>query len=249
MRIAAIYDIHGNLSALEAVLSEIDNIGADRIVVGGDVIPGPMPSETLSALFAVKRPIEFIHGNGEIAILQQVDGDEVTSVPPQVRPIIEWTAQQLSRNQLDQLRSWPKTFRLESESLGRILFCHATPRNENEIFTKLTSVDRLEPIFSAIDADIVVCGHTHMQFDRTVGPVRIVNAGSVGMPFGESGAHWLLLERDIQFRQTSYNFEQAADRIRGSNYPQAEQFAANNILTVPAEAQMLEIFERSAAKS
>ena len=87
-----------------------------------------------------------------------------------------------------------------------------------------------------------------MQFDRTVGSVRIVNARSVGMPFGRQGAHWLLLERDIQLQQTSYNLEQASDRIRQSNYPQAEQFAANNILTVPTEEQMLELFNKAELK-
>lgn len=258
MPIAAIYDIHGNLPALEAVLDEIEAEQVDRIVVGGDVIPGPMPRETLDRLLGLKARINFIRGNGEVAILQQLNGQSVTSVPEAVRPIIEWTARQLELPHQKVLPRWPATLQIDSPSLGPILFCHATPRNENEIFTRDTPNDRLLPVFAGVDAAIVVCGHTHMQFDRYVGDVRIVNAGSVGMPFGRPGAYWLLLDAsspvgdssrraptDIQFRRTEYDLEKAAARIRACSYPQAEQFATNNILNPPSEEQMREVFRKS----
>jgi len=92
---------------------------------------------------------------------------------------------------------------------------------------------------------LVICGHTHMQFERTIGKVRVVNAGSVGMPFGEPGAYWLLLGPEVELRRTAYALARAASRIRATKYPQAEEFAARNVLEPPSEAQMLELFARA----
>jgi putative phosphoesterase len=245
MRVAAIYDIHGNLPALEAVLQEIRQEKVDLIVVGGDVLPGPMPRESLERLRNLDAPAHFIYGNGEVAVLQQMAGTEPAAVPQVFRPIIRWTAQQLHSDHKQWLSTWPKTVTLEIAGLGSVLFCHATPQNENDIFTRLTPDDRLTPLFEGIPATVVVCGHTHMQFDRKIGPTRIVNAGSVGMPFGKAGADWLLLGPDIQFHHTVYDLANAADRVRSTAYPQAHDFAARNILNPPTEQEMLEIFARA----
>jgi hypothetical protein len=83
-----------------------------------------------------------------------------------------------------------------------------------------------------------------MQFDRTIGSTRVLNAGSVGMPFGEPGAYWLLLGPDIQLRHTSYDLAKAAERIRETKYPQAQEFAAGNVLQPPSEEKTLEAFSR-----
>jgi putative phosphoesterase len=246
MRVAAIYDIHGNLPALEAVLQEIrqEKEKVDQLVVGGDVLPGPMPRETLECLRNLGAPAHFIYGNGEVAVLQQMAGNEPSAVPQAFQPIIRWTAQQLHPEHQQWLSTWPKTVTLEIGDLGPVLFCHATPQNENDIFTRLTPDDRLVPLFENLHAAVVVCGHTHMQFDRKIGRTRIVNAGSVGMPFGKPVAHWLLLGPDIQFRHTTYDLAQAAHIVSRTNYPQAEDFAARNILNSPTEQEMLEIFTR-----
>jgi len=245
MRVAAIYDIHGNLPALEAVLNEIRNDKLDRVVIGGDVLPGPMPRETLMCLLDLSIPTEFILGNGEVAVLDQMAGREPIAVPEAFRPIIRWTAQQLSAEHERLLAGWPKTVSMKISGLGDVLFCHATPKNENEIFTRLTAQKRLLPAFEGAEAPFVVCGHTHMQFDRTIGSVRVVNAGSVGMPFGEPGADWLLLGPDIEFRHAAYDFTKAAERIRATSYPQALEFAERNVLHPPSEAEMLELFSRA----
>jgi predicted phosphodiesterase len=126
-----------------------------------------------------------------------------------------------------------------------VLLCHATPRDDNEIFTRLTEEERLSPIFEGLNVALVVCGHTHMQFDRMVGSIRVVNAGSVGMPFGEPGADWLLLNPDVQLRHTPYDLKKAAERIRKTDYPQAQEFAANHVLQPPSEEKMLEAFARA----
>jgi putative phosphoesterase len=242
MRVAALYDIHGNVPALDAVLQEIRRIEVDLVVVGGDVIPGPMPVETLERLRSLPLPTEFIRGNGEAAVLDEMTGREPTAVPEPYRHVIRWTARQLHPTYQSLLEGWPKTLSLALSPLGRVLFCHATPRNDTEIFTRLTPEQSLVPVFEGIDAQVVVCGHTHMQFERAVGRMRVVNAGSVGMPFGQPGAYWLLLGPDIHFRHTRYEYAQAADEIQATGYPQAQDFAAGNVLKPPSEAEMLERF-------
>ena len=244
MRVAAIYDIHGNLPALEAALEEIRRAGVDRIVVGGDVLPGPMPRETLACLRDLEIPARFIRGNGDRVVLAQRAGRSIEEVPEPHREAVRWVARQLDPEHERWLASWPETLRVEIRGLGEVLFCHATPRSDTEIFTRLTPEDRLLPVFEEVDAPVVVCGHTHMQFDRTLGAIRIVNAGSVGMPFGEPGADWLLLGPGIQLQHTSYDLSSAAERIRNSEYPQAQEFAARNVLQPPSEQEVLAAFAR-----
>ena len=128
-----------------------------------------------------------------------------------------------------------------------MLFCHGTPRSDIEIFTRLTPEEKLVYIFGNVTVSVVVCGHTHMQFDRSIGRVRIINAGSVGMPFGRTGADWLLLDTDINFKHTNYDINKAAERIRQSNYPQAENFIANNVLSAPSEKNMLKMLTQMEA--
>ena len=245
MRVAAIYDIHGNLPALEAVLRAVHESEVELVVVGGDVTPGPMVRETLSCLVNFNIPVRFIQGNGEIDALAEMSGTGMVRVPEQFREVVRWSAQQLYPEYEHLLAGWTKTLRLEIGGLGAVLFCHATPRDDNEIFTRLTPEECLLPIFEGLNVSMVVCGHTHMQFDRMIGSTRVVNAGSVGMPFGEPGADWLLLEPEVQLQHTSYNLAKAAERIRRTSYPQAEGFAANYVLQPPSEGKMLEVFTRA----
>ena len=251
--IAALYDIHANLPALDAVLDEIERLGIDRIVVGGDVLPGPMPREALNRLLNLDAQVHFIVGNGELAVLAQMDATDDPStvkywgtrtgepLPEPLRPGMRWIAQQLGAPQQEILASWPKTFRLTVDSLGEVLFCHGTPRSELETFTRLTPEEQLLPAFEGLGVDVVVCGHTHMQFDRKVGTVRVINAGSVGMPFQQPpAAYWLLLGPDVQLRRTAYDSASAAKQIRSTGYPQAEDFAVRYVLDSPSEADMLE---------
>ena len=247
-RIAAIFDIHSNLPALEAVLEDIREAGVDGIVVGGDVLPGPMPVETIAALLALDIPTQFIHGNGDREVLARMHGGDSSAVPEQAREALRWVAQQLGPKDEQMLAGWPPTLNVEVDGLGMVMFCHATPSNDTDVFTRLTSEAALLPVFDGIGARLVVCGHTHMQFDRMVGGIRIVNAGSVGMPFGEPGARWLLLGQEVEMRQTRYELERAAKRIRATGYPQAESFAAINVLQPPTEGEMLEMFTRAGLK-
>lgn len=248
MRIAALYDIHGNVPALDAVLREVREAGVDRLVIGGDILPGPMPRETIARLQQLELPVEFLRGNCELALLQQMGGAEPTAVPEAARPNIRWTAQHIDPEQRRWIESWPKTLRIVSPTLGDVLFCHATPRDETEIFTRQTPEDRLRPVFDGLGASIVVCGHTHMQFDRRIGGTRVINSGSVGMPFGAPGAFWTLLGEDIELRRTEYDREAAAGQLRESDYPGTADFVDNYLLNPPSEAKMLDLFGKAELK-
>ena len=241
MRVAAFYDIHGNLFALDAVLDEIRDARVDQVVIGGDVLPGPMPRESLMRLRELDVPLHFIHGNGDRVVAAHMAGGDISEVPEQYREVIRWTAEQLHPDDVRMLAEWPSTCEIDIRGLGRVLFCHATPRNDMEIFTRVTPADRLASAFAGVSAPVVVCGHTHMQFDRMIGRVRVVNAGSVGMPFAPPpGAYWLLLGPDVQLRHTAYDFAKAAAFIRATAYPQAEDLAVRYVLQPPSEAESLQ---------
>jgi diadenosine tetraphosphatase ApaH/serine/threonine PP2A family protein phosphatase len=244
MQVAALYDVHGNLPALDAVLADVVRCGAERIVFGGDIVPGPMPRETFQRLRTLEMPSDFIIGNGELAVLAEADGKE-SGVPAQFREGIRWNAAQLQPTDCILLSRWPTTLRLHIEGIGSVLFCHATPGNPHDIFTRATPEDSVLSLIGEVDADLVVCGHTHMQFDRRIGRIRVVNAGSVGMPFGQPGAYWTLLGPEVQLRRTLYDFEEAASQIRMTSYPDAEAFAARNILQPPSEEKMLRAFNQT----
>src|SRR6266702_7305120 len=236
MRVAAISDIHGNLPALEAVLAEVTREGPDLIVVCGDVASGPMPAETIDLLMTLDRA-RFVRGNADRGLIEEFDGKAPSEMPG---PFADWCARQITRERRDFLASFESTVRIdEIDGLGRALFCHATPRNDVDVMTVETPVERVRALIAGADADVIVCGHTHMQFDRMVDRVRVVNAGSVGMPYGEPGAYWLLLGPEVMLRRTDYNLEQAAKRIRRSGYPLAQDFADNNVLKPPTEAEAI----------
>jgi putative phosphoesterase len=238
-RVAALYDIHGNLPALEAVIDEVRQLAVDAIVVGGDVVPGPMPKQCLELLNSTGIRTLFIHGNGESAALESRRGGALEKVPEAFRPVVEWSARQVPDEYVPTMTAWPMTLRLKIDGVGETLFCHATPRNDTELFTRLSPDERVRTMFAGADCDVAVCGHTHMQFDRTVDAVRIVNAGSVGMPFAAPGAYWLLLGPEIQLRQTRYDLDAAAERLRRSEFPGIEQFVERQVLHPPSEEQML----------
>jgi putative phosphoesterase len=190
MRVATLYDVHGNLPALEAVLAEIpDDV---TIVVGGDVVAGGThPSETLERLRGLGDRVVWIRGNAD---------RELTPGEPGLAPAgaLDATRAALTDEQIEVLYTRPPTAQID-----RVLFCHATPRNDIDIFTERTPEERLVEIFAGVDADVVVCGHTHMQFERSIAGKRVINSGSVGMPYeNEPGAYWML---DLDHRRTDYD--------------------------------------------
>lgn len=187
--VAALYDIHGNLTALEAVLAEVPDDAT--IVVGGDICAGgEQPSETLARLRGLGDRVVWLRGNAD----RELHPGEEGLAPAD---FLEKARSELSGEEIEFLYSLPPTQRI-----GDVLYCHASPRNDMDIFTERTPEERIAPLFEGLDVPTVVCGHTHSQFERTVGGVLVVNAGSVGMPYEEEpGAYWLL---DLAHRRTPY---------------------------------------------
>jgi putative phosphoesterase len=194
--IATLYDVHGNLAALEAVLAEIPEDAT--IVIGGDVAAvGPQPSETLERLRGLGERVRWLRGNTD----RELTPGEVGLSSPGV---FDETIAALTEEQIAYLHGLPPTVQIE-----RVLFCHATPRNDVDIFTERTPEEQIAHLFADVDADVVVCGHTHSQFERTIAGKRVINSGSVGMPYeDEPGAYWTL---DLEHRRTSYEPDSPLD--------------------------------------
>jgi putative phosphoesterase len=215
VRVAALSDIHGNLPALEAVLAEVAGEGVDAIVVAGDSVGPPWPSEVIDVLAAVGAGI--VRGNADRIVLERDD-----------RFLGGWSAERIGAERLSTVAEWPLTLELDVEGLGEVLVCHATPTSDDPIYTRVTPDDELVAILGSVEADVVVCGHTHMQYDRRLSSgLRVVNPGSVGRAYeGRPGAFWALLGPDVEFRCTEYDVQAAVEAIR--------------VLDAPVEERMLE---------
>jgi diadenosine tetraphosphatase ApaH/serine/threonine PP2A family protein phosphatase len=208
VRIAALYDIHGNAPALEAVLSEIKDV--DLILIGGDVVWGPWPGETLAMLQAL-RNTRFILGNTDRDVYERA---------PNGKHINDWCADRLTSDQLDFLRSWPATL-----SIDGVLFCHGSPRSDTDRITMATPAERVLEWCNGVNEKTIVCGHTHAQFERRLEGRMIIAAGSVGNPFGDPGGYWATFDSKWQLRFTRYDTMAVARRILASRFPRAERLA------------------------
>ena len=243
MRVAALCDVHGNLPALEAVLAETEEAGVDAIVLGGDISAGPQPAETLERLRAYDAvPVHWVRGNADRELATPDALEE--SIAERLR----WVAAQMSDEQLRSLTTLPESITLDVEGLGPVLFCHATPTSDMPIFTAATPDERVARLLGDIDERVVVCGHTHMQFDRAVGGVRVVNPGSVGMSYDAGpGARWAVLGPDVEFRTTAYDVRAAVRAVREAKPPDEDQHA-ELLEKPPPPDEVVEFFEQAAAK-
>jgi predicted phosphodiesterase len=201
-RVAALYDVHANLAALEAVLADVP---ADAtILLGGDHVYGPAPRETLERLRALGERAVWLRGNCDRELSEPGSG-------PASLDVLDWVRERLSDEDVEFLHGLPASTTLAVDGLGDVSFCHATPENDVDFFTDATSEDRLVPAFADVTAAIVVCGHSHLQFERSVAGKRIVNAGSVGMAYeDEPGAYWALLGPGVELRRSPFEPVDAA---------------------------------------
>jgi putative phosphoesterase len=215
LKVAALYDVHGNVPALEAVLADVEREGVDRIVFGGDLFLGPQPAETAALVRSVEAI--FVRGNCD-------------------REPDEWTRSKLDGETMAWSQGWPLTVELEG-----VLYCHATPKSDmRPILTDASPPERFDEALEAVDASLVVAGHTHMQFKRD----RWVNAGSVGWPAeDEVAAFWATVSDDVEFRRTPFDVERAASEILASGWPEADSFVSENIRAAPSRAEATAYFE------
>jgi predicted phosphodiesterase len=243
MRVAALYDIHGNIHALDAVLADVEEMEPDLIVIGGDVAGGPFPRETVDRLMELPVPARFVMGNGDREVMAAFTEKDVQDHDP-IQMSAHWCAQQLSQQHIDFLQGFEPLLDVLVGDSGSALFCHGSPRSDEEPITPATPAERIEPMLAAVTADIVVCGHTHMQFDRRFGETRLINAGSVGWPYERApGAYWALVGETTLLCHTMYDLDAAATAIRGSAWPLAAEFAEENVLSVPTPEEAIAAFE------
>jgi predicted phosphodiesterase len=198
------------------------------IVFGGDVAAGPLPHETIERLRSLEGA-RFVRGNADRELLNGAPGG-----------LTEWASTQID----DGDRAFLASFEL-TVVVDEVLYCHAAPDDDEPFVTVLTPDDVAAGIIGEVEQPVVVIGHTHSQFDRQLGSVRLVNAGSVGMPYEDApGAYWALLrDGEPEFRRTEYDLEAAADRIRASGWPPADLWIEENLLTVPTAREAAEFFE------
>lgn len=219
MRIAAIYDIHGNNAALEAVVEEIDKLGVDKVVVGGDLAWGPQPRQVMDKLYAKKEDWLFIRGNSDREIFEQYR--DATSSDDMVGKLNQWCIDQLTIEQLQWLDSLPFSYTENNR-----LFVHGSPRSDTESIRVDTWDKDVMEMVKNTPQSIVICGHTHRQFKRKIGRTQVINAGSVGLQSRAHGACWLLIDSDeYKLQVTTYDVDKAARAILASNAPYKEDFA------------------------
>jgi predicted phosphodiesterase len=244
MRVAVLADIHGNLPALDAVLSDVDAARVDAIVLNGDLATGPMPAETLDRLAGLGSRAIWVRGNADRELAAACDGALDPGLPEVARVPTEYCATRLAGRHRDLLADLPLSVTLDVTGLGAVRFCHATARSDTEIVLVDSPVDRYRKAFAGTAEATVVLGHTHMPFDRLADCRRFVNPGSVGMPYGGTGAYWALLGPDVVLRHTEYDHAAAGEMFRAAapGYPGLTEFIAENVLTVPSDALALAAF-------
>ena len=249
VRVAALYDVHGNLPALDAVLAELEGERVDAYVFGGDIVAGPMPRETLDRVLSLGDRAHLIRGNADRIALALRRGDAAEESVL----VDAGVGRQLTDEQADLLAGLPLTVTLDVDGLGPTCFCHATPRDDEERFTERDPADVVAAMLEGTEPATVVCGHTHLQVDRRAGRWRVVNAGSVGLPNDAVGAHYAVLGPDVDLRQTDYDRAAAHRAFQampwfegGAN--ERKRLLLDGLLQSESREHVLDVFERMAAQ-
>ena len=240
-QVAVLSDIHGVLPALEAVLAEPDVTTAERIVILGDVAAGPQPCETIDLLLNLGDRATWISGNADRMLVEHRQDASTSSL----EGMVAWAAEQLSDKHLDVLARLPPSLRMTIDGLGEVLLCHATPRNDEEVVLVDSRIERWDEVFAHADpaCRTVVCGHTHMPYVRLANGRLVVNPGSVGMPYGRSGAHWALLGPSVEVRRTDFDLDTAcAQTIAASGFPEVAEWADYYIRARATDVEALQTF-------
>ena len=245
MRVAALYDIHGMVVPLEAVLAELADV--DAVLIGGDAVSGPQPAETLELLRSLEPQTLWIRGNGERAL--GPDAADAVMGGDEAEASLRFTASQLSADDRNWLVQLPETCVLDIDGLGETLFCHASPRNDLDIVTPGTPDARVVTLLEGVPERVVVAGHTHMQQNRVVGGIRFVNAGSVGLPYeGEIAAFWALLDNgEPELRKTPIDHDRVVEAYRESRWPRAGEILHERIVRAATREEATRVLEGRAS--
>lgn len=239
-RVAVLSDIHGVLPVLEAVLAEPQVRAAELIVVTGDHASGPQPREVLDRLVAEGCRVRLVRGNADRELVALRRGEDV-EIPDDVTT---WAAAQLTEAQVGLLADLPHP--LDVDGLGPVVFCHGSPRRDDEIVLVDSPLSRWQAAFSSLPAhhQTVVCGHTHMPFARLVDRRLVVNSGSIGMPYGRAGGSWALLhEGGVSLRHAVVDVDAAvAAVVAGSSCPLRQAWADEYLRATNSDADAIAAF-------
>jgi putative phosphoesterase len=240
--VAVLSDIHAVLPALDAVLAEPDVRGAERIVLTGDIAAGPQPTETLDRLLGLGDRVTWVRGNADRELVDLARG--VRDHDDRF-PISTWAAHQLSADHIDWLARLPYPVTLEMDGFGPVVFCHATPRDDEEVVVVDSRLERWAEVLAGLPDEVmtVVCGHTHMPFTRLANRRQIINPGSIGMPYGRPGAHWALLAGGaVSMRRTAYDPVAACALVtEQSSFPGVAEWADYFLHARASDAEALAI--------
>jgi predicted phosphodiesterase len=240
--VAVLSDIHGVVPVLEAVLNEPDVSNADLIVVTGDHASGPQPVETLDCLLALGDRVQLVRGNADRELVALANGKSI-DIPDEVTP---WAAAQLSPSHVAALAALPHPVTADVDGFGPVLFCHGSPRNDEEVVLVDTRMSRWAEAFADLPDEVqtVVCGHTHMPFVRLVDRRLVVNSGSIGMPYGRAGGSWALLQNgNVSLRHTEVDVDAAVARVVAeSGFPGRQEWADFFVRSTSSDASALATF-------
>ncbi len=212
-RIAVLSDTHGVLPTLEGVLAEPDVVSADLVVVTGDLAAGPQPTRVLDRLLALGDRVRLVRGNADRDLVTIARGGQ----PPEGTPPVDfWAAAQLTPAHVDLLAGLPHPLVVALDGVGDVLFCHGTPRDDNEVVLVDTRPSRWAQVLAEVPASVrIVCGgHTHTPYARQVDRRWVVNSGSTGMPYGAPGVPWVLLDaHGVHLRTTVVDPRSVAEQV------------------------------------
>jgi predicted phosphodiesterase len=213
MRSAVLYDIHGNLTALEAVLAEAEAEGCRQLVVGGDLaLFGPDAPDCVDRLRGYGERLHAIKGNTDRYVIAG-DGDAG-----------HW-ATQLGPERLRWLDALPQQLALADDDA---LVVHATPRGDEELLMPDTPDAELAEMLAGVEERTLLCGHVHLQYRRALGGQEVINPGSVGMPLdGDQRAAWAIIDQgQVTLRRSGYDVEAVVARLTEADAPFTEMVVA-----------------------
>lgn len=229
MKIAVLSDIHGNMDALEEVLKDLKKERCEKVFVLGDyAMAGPEPETVVNWAYAkIDDPTySLIQGNTDLMIADYTPElrQKMEGVAPVMAEALSDDVVQLNQNQKEFLKNLPSKLEIEIEGV-KFLLVHGSPRRNNEDILPDTPVKQVETMIDGVNADVVLCGHTHIPCGfQTASRKTVVNVGSVGRPFTpEPKACYLVITVSngkciFNHKFVEYNKERAALKLRGRKF-------------------------------
>ena len=220
-RLVVVGDVHGNAVAFAAVLEELRSNPPDLVVVNGDLSWGPEPEAALALADAVADAV-FVRGNAESALMRLVRDPRLDRTDAET-----WMLHHHAPGRIAQIEGFAGAVKIHVDGIGRVFVCHGSPRGDQEIVTPQTPEPRMRALLDGVAVDVLVTAHVHLQFSRQVLEITSVNAGSVGLPYGDTpAAYWAEIGPEVRLRRTLYDVDEAEQRVWSSGIPTADRLVA-----------------------